>query len=271
MTTLRVVIPGALGRIGQALIRYIHTHEGVELYGATERPDHPDIAKDIGGLVLGRNIDIKLENDLRNAIIAANAIIDFTRPEASVWHAEIAAHYKIPIVIGTTGCSKGQLEKLRSFSDETPMVLAPNMSVGVNLLFYLAQRVAATLGEDYDVEIVEKHHRKKVDAPSGTALRLAVAVARAWGRENPEEIFDHGRHGHAHDERDYGRIGLHAVRGGDIVGDHDMHFIGDGEMITLSHRATTRENFVKGAIKAAFWLQNRDPGQYDMADVLGLK
>lgn len=270
MTTLRVVIPGAMGRMGQALTRYVHRHEGVELYGATERHDHPDIAADVGGLILGRNIDIKLENDLRNAIIAANAIIDFTRPDASVWHAEMAARYGIPIVIGTTGCSPEQLDKIRSYAAEVPIVLAPNMSIGVNLLFHLAERVAATLGDDYDVEIVEKHHRKKVDAPSGTALRLADTVARQWGCEEPAAVFDHGRHG-AHNEREYGRIGLHAVRGGDIVGDHDLHFIGEGEMLTLAHRATSRDNFVKGAIKAAFWLQKREPGHYDMADVLGLK
>ncbi|MHA1569653.1 MAG: 4-hydroxy-tetrahydrodipicolinate reductase [Alphaproteobacteria bacterium] len=270
MEKLKLTVTGAMGRMGQALVRAIHADEGCELVGATERHEHPDIGKDVGGLILGRNLDLGLENDLRNAILGAQAIIDFTLPEASIWHGEVAAKYNIPFVVGTTGLNAEHRGKLLEYAETIPVVFAPNMSVGVNLLFHLAQRVAQVIDDDYDAEIVEKHHRNKVDAPSGTALRLAEIVAREWDREEPAEFFDHGRQGQV-GVREYGRIGLHAVRGGDVIGEHDLHFLGAGEILTLSHRATSRDNFVKGALRAAHWLQKQEPGLYDMGDVLGLK
>ncbi len=270
MNNLRLIVTGAMGRVGQALVRYIATHDGYELLGAVERHDHPDLARDIGGMLLGRNLGVALENDVRNVILGAHAVIDFTLPEAALRHAEWVAPRGVPLVIGTTGLSAEQKELLAKLAEQAPIVLAPNMSVGVNLLFHLARRAAQVLDEEYDVEIVETHHRNKVDAPSGTALRLAEVVATQWGREEPAEFYDHGREGQV-GVREYGRIGLHAVRGGDIVGDHDLHFYGLGEVLTLSHRATTRDNFVKGALRAARWLQGREPGLYDMQDVLGLR
>jgi len=270
MNTLKIVVTGAMGRMGQALIRYICAHDGYELLGAVERHDHPDLAKDVGLLLLGRPLEVLLENDLRNVILGAQAVIDFTLPEAALRHAEWTAPRGLPLVIGTTGVSAEQRARIEALAEQAPIVLAPNMSIGVNLLFHLARRAAQTLDEEYDVEIVETHHRNKVDAPSGTALRLAEIVARQWDREEPDEFFDHGRHGQV-GVREYGRIGLHAVRGGDVVGEHDLHFFGQGEALTLSHRATSRDNFVKGALRAARWLQGRDPGLYDMQDVLGLR
>jgi 4-hydroxy-tetrahydrodipicolinate reductase len=270
MSDLKIVVTGAMGRMGQALIRYICSHDGYELHGAVERHDHPDLARDIGALLLGRPLEVKLENDVRNVILGAQVVVDFTLPDAALRHAEWVAPHGIPLVVGTTGLSAKQRAKLEKLAKHAAIVLAPNMSVGVNLLFHLARHAAEVLDEEYDVEIVETHHRNKVDAPSGTALRLAEIVARQWDREEPGEYFDHGRQGSV-GVREYGRIGLHAVRGGDVVGEHELHFFGPGEALTLSHRATSRDNFVKGALRAARWLQGRAPGLYDMQDVLGLR
>lgn len=267
---LRLVVTGAMGRMGQALVRAIDRDQELKLIGTTERHDHPLIAKDIGMLLLGRHIDVPLENDLRNVIISAQAIIDFTMPEAATWHALVAAQYQLPLVMGTTGLSAEQRETVRRAAESTRIVLAPNMSIQVNLLFYLARRAAQVIGLDTDIEIVETHHRNKADAPSGTALRLAEIIGRELGYEEPAEYYLHGRQGHT-GVRPAGRIGLHAVRGGDVVGRHDLLFLGEGETLTLSHHANSRDNFVRGALRAAGWLQNQPNGLYDMGDVLGLK
>ncbi|MDP8223028.1 MAG: 4-hydroxy-tetrahydrodipicolinate reductase [Candidatus Lernaella stagnicola] len=267
---LRVVVTGAMGRIGRALVRYIHDADGMTLVGATERPDHPDIAKDVGLLVCGEPSSVMLESELRNAVVSAQVIIDFTAPEATAAHAGIAARFALPLVIGTTGLSGEHRAAVQAAADKTAIVAAPNMSIGVNLLFHLARRAAEVIGEDCDIEIVESHHRNKVDAPSGTALRLAEIVGEALGYEDPSEYYLHGREGHT-GVRPGGRIGLHAVRGGGVVGEHDLQFLADAEVLTLSHRALTRDNFVRGAVRAAYWLQDRAPGLYDMGDVLGLK
>ncbi len=267
---LRLVVTGAMGRMGQALVRYIAANEGVDLVGATERHDHPDIGMDVGQAILGKTNGVSLEIELRTALISAQAIIDFTLPEASVAGAAVAARYGIPLVIGTTGLHDEHKEAIAHAAGDIPIVLAPNMSVGVNLLFYLARHAARVIGEDTDVEIVETHHRNKVDAPSGTALRLAQIVGDELGYETPEEYYLHGRVGHT-GVRPGGRIGLHAVRGGGVVGSHDLHFYADAEVLTLSHQALSRDNFVRGAVRAAHWLQGKDAGLYDMGDVLGLK
>jgi 4-hydroxy-tetrahydrodipicolinate reductase len=179
MKALKIAVTGAMGRMGQALIRYICAHEGYELLGAVERHDHPDLAKDIGLLLLGRPLEVLLENDLRNVILGAQAVIDFTLPEAALRHAEWTAPRGMPLVIGTTGVSAEQRARIETLAEQAPIVLAPNMSIGVNLLFHLARRAAQVLDEEYDVEIVETHHRNKVDAPSGTALRRASGTARS--------------------------------------------------------------------------------------------
>ena len=267
---LNLVVTGALGRMGRALLRFIAAEPELELVGATERHEHPEIGQDVGRLALGEPNGVMVENDLRNCIVSAKAIIDFTSPEATVGHAGVAAQSGIPLVIGTTGLSAEQREKIVAAAADVPIVLAPNMSIGVNLLFFLARHATRVMGEDTDIEIVESHHRNKVDAPSGTALRLAEVVGEELGYENPEEFYTHGRVGHT-GVRPAGRIGLHALRGGGIVGEHDLQLIGDAEVVTLSHRALSRDNFVRGAIRAAYWLQGKDAGLYDMGDVLGLK
>ncbi len=267
---LRVVVAGALGRMGQALVRHIVADEGCELVGAVERPDHPDIGKDVGALVCARGLSVSLESDLRHAVISAQAIIDFSAPDASARNADVAAGHGVALVVGTTGLSDEHKARLRAAAAKTAVVVAPNMSVDVNVLFYLARRAAEIIGAEADVEIVETHHRQKVDAPSGTALRLAEVVGQALGYDEPADYFDHGRHGQV-GPRPGGRIGLHAVRGGDVVGRHELHFYGLGEELCLTHAATSRDNFVRGAIRAAHWLQGRSAGYYDMGDVLGLK
>jgi 4-hydroxy-tetrahydrodipicolinate reductase len=266
---LNIVVAGATGRIGQALIRAIAADDSLQLVGAVERHDHPDLAKDVGLLAAGRILGVNLENDIRNVVLGAKAIIDFTAPEASLWHAEIAARYETPLVVGTTGLDEKQRARLATAAERTAIVLAPNMSLGVNLLFYLARRAAEVIGADSDIEIVETHHRHKVDAPSGTALKLAEIVGTALGYEAPTEYYDQGRSG-AVGPRAGGHIGLHAVRGGE-VGRHELHFFGLGEELCLTHNALSRDNFVRGAIRAARWLQGKQPGLYDMGDVLGLR
>jgi 4-hydroxy-tetrahydrodipicolinate reductase len=267
---LRLVVSGAMGRMGQALVRHVADDEGCELVGAVERPDHPELGRDIGQLALCRPLAVSLEHDLRNALIGAQAVIDFSAPEASARHADLAAQAGVALVVGTTGLHDEQKARIRAAAEKTRVVLAPNMSVGVNLLFYLARRAAETIGADTDIEIVETHHRLKVDAPSGTALRLAEVVGEALAVDDLAERLEHGRQGRVGPRAD-GRIGMHAVRGGDIVGRHDLHFFGPGEELCLTHAATSRDNFVRGAIRAAHWLQKQPPGLYDMGDVLGLK
>lgn len=267
---LNIVITGALGRMGRALAHFAAASDDIELTGATERYDHELLAQDVGLLLLGKASGVTLENDLANVIVGAKAVIDFTFPEASVNHARVAARYHLPLVIGTTGLTAEHRDAIAEAAADAPIVVAPNMSIGVNVLFHLARRAARALGEDMDIEIVETHHRDKVDAPSGTALRLAEIVGEELGYDNPEDYFIHGRVGHT-GARPGGRIGLHAVRGGGVVGSHDLHFLGAAESLTLRHEALSRENFVRGAIRAAFWLQGKEPGLYDMGDVLGLK
>ena len=266
--SISVVIPGVLGRMGRILANYAMTQEGWELIGVTERHDHPDLTRDIGRILRGEPNGILIENDLRNVIVAAKVIIDFTAPDASIWHAEVAAEGKIPIVIGTTGLTAAHKERLAEYAKLTPIVYSPNMSVGVNLLWKTAQTLATVLGDEYDCEIIETHHRHKADAPSGTAVRLAEVIAEAWEKE-ADAITDHGRKGIV-GEREYGRIGMHAVRGGDVVGEHTVRFLADGEEVFIGHRASNRENFVKGAYKAALFLQKAEPGLYNMWDVLKL-
>ncbi len=263
---LKVVVTGAMGRMGQELVRYVKDSEDCELFGAVERHDHPDLAKDVGRLLFGEANEIGLENDLRNTMVGANVIIDFTFPEASMWHLKVAAENEIPIVIGSTGFTGEQLSEMEQLAQKTRVVFSPNMAVGVNLLWRIAQQAATILGDDFDAEIVEVHHRRKVDAPSGTAVRLGETIAKAWEKELAD-IADHGRVGQV-GEREFGRIGIHAVRGGDIVGDHKLSFFGDGEEFYVGHRATSRINFVKGAFRAAMFLQSADKGLYNMFDVL---
>lgn len=255
--------------MGGALARAIHRNEDFVLYGAVERQDHPDIAKDIGSLLGLGVIDVKLENDIRNVILATDVIIDFTWPDATLFNLEVAVDKQKAIVIGTTGFDDKQRQKLQELAPQTRTLLAPNMSLGVNIMFHLAKLAAGLLGEEYDAEIVEAHHRRKIDSPSGTALELGRRVAEAW-ESDLDQVRTDGRKGSL-GERPYGTIGFHAVRGGDIVGEHQLIFAGPGERLEIVHRAESRDNFVRGALRAAYFLCNQtDNGLYSMADVLKL-
>lgn len=268
----RIVIVGAAGRMGRAIARCIQDKavEEVELVAAVERSDHPDQGKDMGELAGLGIIGLPLSANLEAATGAADALIDFSFHTATAEHARRAADWGTPMVIGTTGLAEDEKGMVQRAAERIPVVMAPNMSLGVNLLLALAEQAAATLrGKGYDAEIVERHHRRKKDAPSGTALGLGDAVAKGFGVDL-SRVAVHGRDGIASEDRPSEQIGIHAIRGGDIVGDHTVVFATDGELIELSHRATSRDTFAVGALRAAAWVAGQPPGLYSMKDVLGL-
>ncbi len=259
---------GACGRMGGRIINIIAGTEGAELSGAFDHPDNPCIGKDAGEVAGADVRGVPVEDSVDKVIGKGNVIIDFTFHEATVRHAEAAAEAGIPIVIGTTGLSNEQIERLRELSEKIPVVQAPNMSVGVNLLYKLVETAARTLGDDYDIEIVEAHHRLKKDAPSGTALQLGRVAAEAVGRTLEKDgVFE--RNGII-GERTSTEIGIQTVRAGDIVGEHTVMFGGIGERIEIVHKASSRDTFAKGAVRAALWIVNQEPGFYNMLDVLEL-
>ena len=263
-----VVVAGVAGRMGSIIARLVEDDPQLTLVGATESPSHPWVGQDLKNL-LGVGEGVRVAPSLEEAITGeARVVIDFTLPQATLSHLETAVKEGLAMVIGTTGITGEDLEKARSLASQIPCVWAPNMSVGVNLLFKLVGEVARILGEDYDVEIVEIHHRFKKDAPSGTALRLAERVAQALGRDLGE-VGVYGRHGMV-GERKRDEIGVMALRGGDVVGEHTVIFATLGERVELTHRAHSRETFARGAIRAAKWVVDMAPGLYDMAQVLGL-
>jgi len=263
-----IAVVGASGRMGQMLIRTILDSDRAELAGASERAGHEWIGRDLGACMGGAEIGIAVSDDPLEVFARARAVIDFTAPAASLAHAELAAQARLVHVIGTTGFAPEELEKLSAAARHAVIVRAGNMSLGVNLLTRLTRQVAAALDADFDIEITELHHRHKVDAPSGTALMLGEAAAAGRG-VGLEAVSDRGRDGIT-GARARGHIGFAALRGGDVVGEHAVMFIGEGERITLSHVATDRAIFARGALKAALWGQGRKPGEYDMLDVLGL-
>jgi len=265
MTTIAVL--GAAGRMGAALIRCAARLPEVRLAAAIEQPGHPAIGQDAGLLAGAGRADLHVAASLE-AAACADVLLDFTFHSAVPAHAAFAARAGKPAVIGTTGLTPAEDQAVREAARVVPIVAAPNMSLGVNLLFALAARAAAALGLDYDAEIVETHHRHKQDAPSGTALRLAERVAEARGQTLGAEAC-YGRQGLT-GPRPRGQIGIHAVRAGDVIGDHTLSLSADGERLELTHRATSRDAFARGALRAACWLPGRPPGLYDMADVLGL-
>ncbi len=267
--TIRIIITGGSGRMGQMLIQQVHQTEGVTLHAVTERAGHDWIGRDIGEAMGGTAIGVLVTDDTLAAAASAHAMIDFTAPDATVDHAGIAAQAKLVHVIGTTGFDTGHLEKLSAAARHAVIIRAGNMSLGVNLLTQLTKQVAAALDDDFDIEIVEAHHNRKVDAPSGTALMLGEAAAEGRGVEL-EAAADRGRDGIT-GARERGKIGFHAIRGGDVVGEHDVIFAADGERIVLRHLATDRGIFARGALKAVMWGQGKKPGEYDMLDVLGMK
>ncbi|MCS0494691.1 4-hydroxy-tetrahydrodipicolinate reductase [Ancylobacter sp. MQZ15Z-1] len=268
MTHMRLVVVGAGGRMGRALIRAIAEASDLTLAGAIEPPGSELIGRDAGELVGLPALDVRVGTDALETFAAADGVIDFTVPAASVAFAALAAQARIVHVIGTTGFSPEDEEKIAAAARHAAIVKSGNMSLGVNLLAALVRRVSRTLDEDYDIEIVEMHHNRKIDAPSGTALLLGQAVAEGRGIDiGTQGVF--ARHGHTGPRR-AGDIGFATLRGGTVIGDHTVVFAGTGERIELAHKAENREIYTRGALAAARWARGRKPGLYSMADVLGL-
>ena len=263
-----IVVTGASGRMGQMLVKGITASDKARLVGCVERAGHAWIGRDVGECMGGAPLGVTVTDDPLEAFARAQAVIDFTAPAATVEFAALAAQARAVHVIGTTGLEAAHLAKIDAASRHAVIVRAGNMSLGVNLLVKLTQKVAAALDADWDIEVIEAHHRMKVDAPSGTALMLGQAAAEGRG-VSLEDARVSGRDGIT-GARERGTIGFSAIRGGDIVGEHDVLFAADGERIVLRHVATDRTIFARGAIRAALWGQGQKPGQYDMMDVLGL-
>jgi 4-hydroxy-tetrahydrodipicolinate reductase len=265
---MKIAIAGSTGRMGRMLIEAVLAAPDAHLFGALEQPGHPQLGKDAGEQ-LGAPCGVAISDDLDVTLARCDALIDFTRPAGTMRHLAACRELGTSMVIGTTGFSDDEKDTIAAAARDIPIVFAPNMSIGVNVMFKLLELAARKLGEDYDVEILEAHHRHKVDAPSGTALRMGEIVAGVLGRDLKScAIF--GREG-VTGERKKETIGFSAMRGGDLVGDHTAMFIGTGERVEVTHRASSRTNYAQGALRAARFLQQRPAGLYDMWDVLGLK
>ena len=266
---IKVAVTGAAGRMGQRIICLTHEADGLTVSAAIERHLHKLVGEDAGVVAGCGRLDVPISDSLERAMQDADVLIDFTFPEVTLENAAVCARLGKRMVIGSTGFSPEQRHALAGFARQIPIVCAPNMSVGVNVCFKVLKEIAKSLGDGFDVEIVELHHNKKKDAPSGTAVRMGEVVAEALGRDYHQVANCH-REGFT-GERTKEEIGMQTVRGGDIVGEHTVYFIGMGERIELSHRAMSRDMFARGAVRAASWLATQKPGLYDMQDVLGLK
>lgn len=265
----KVVVCGAMGRMGRAILDVLRERpQGLVLGGAVEMPGHPQLGRDAFEAAGTGTAGVVVTSDFSSAIARADVAIDFTHAESSARHAAEAAVAGKPIVIGSTGLTREQTAEIRESAKGIACVLSPNMSVGVNLMFRMAADVARVLGDDFDVEIVETHHRFKKDSPSGTAVKLADVVAGALGREM-KEAGVYGRHGMV-GERPRKEIGVFAVRAGDVVGEHTLVFGGIGERLEITHRAHSRDTFARGAVRAASWVIGKPAGVYDMNAVLGV-
>jgi 4-hydroxy-tetrahydrodipicolinate reductase len=267
MSLQHIAVAGSAGRMGRALLESVFQSPDLRLHAALERDDSPFLDKDAGEL-LGSPCGVKISADVAAALNGADTLIDFTRPEGTLRHVAVCAQLGVNMVIGTTGLSADQKARVADAANRIAVVMAPNMSVGVNLVLKLLDTAARVLEQGYDIEIIEAHHRHKVDAPSGTALRMGEVIARAIGR-NLEEVAVYGREG-VTGERLPTTIGFATVRGGDIVGDHTALFAGTGERIEITHKASSRATFALGALRAARFLAGKERGLYDMQDVLGL-
>jgi 4-hydroxy-tetrahydrodipicolinate reductase len=264
----KIVITGASGRMGQMLIETVNASDKANLVGVIERQGHDWVGRDLGECMGGAATGVPVVSDAIEVVKDAHAVIDFTTPAATIAMAGLAAQARVVHVIGTTGLTDDDMTKIAAAARHATIVQAGNMSLGVNLLVQLTKKVAQALDEDFDIEVVEAHHRHKVDAPSGTALMLGEAAAEGRG-VSLKDTKDSGRDGIT-GARKRGDIGFSAIRGGDVVGEHDVIFAADGERIVLRHLATDRAIFARGALKAALWGQGKKPGQFDMMDVLGL-
>ncbi|MEJ2590856.1 MAG: 4-hydroxy-tetrahydrodipicolinate reductase [Candidatus Thiodiazotropha sp.] len=264
----RIAVVGAGGRMGRSLIQAVSESEGLSLGAATERAGSPLLGRDAGELAGAEPLGVALVEDLQGVIDGFDVLIDFTAPAATLAHLEICRQAGKRMVIGTTGFSEAEKQQLAAAAGQIGIVFAPNMSVGVNLCFKLLEMAARVLGDDADVEIIEAHHRHKVDAPSGTALRMGEVIAETLGRDL-QQCAVYGREGRT-GPRDGATIGFETIRAGDVVGEHSVWFAMEGERVEIAHKASSRMNFARGAVRAADWIASRQPGLYDMQDVLGL-
>lgn len=266
---MKIAVAGCAGRMGRMLVQEILAAEGVSLAGGTEPPGSAFLGQDMSRLAgITDPLGLVVTDDPEMLFSTADAVVDFTTPAATVTHARLAANHRTALIVGTTGFLPAQQEAVSIVAKSVPIVMSPNMSVGTNLLFALTEKVAAILGLDYDIEILEMHHRHKVDAPSGTALGLGQAAAR--GRRTPlGEVSQTVRDGYT-GPRTPGTIGFASLRGGDVIGEHSVIFAAEGERVELTHKASSRQIFARGAVRAARWCNGRRPGLYSMLDVLGL-
>jgi 4-hydroxy-tetrahydrodipicolinate reductase len=268
MKKTKIVIAGVTGRMGHALLEGVFAEDALQLLAALDRADSAQIGQDAGAL-FGKNTGVSITSDVAAALKGADVLIDFTRPEASLMYLEACKKAGVKHVIGTTGFTVEQKAKIQAASKQIAIVFAPNMSVGVTLLINLVEQAAKVLNEGYDIEIVEMHHRHKVDAPSGTALRLGEAAAQGLG-QNLKDCAIYAREG-VTGEREAGKIGFATLRGGDVVGDHTVVFAGIGERVEITHKASSRGTFAQGALRAAKFLSSKKSGLFDMRDVLNLR
>jgi 4-hydroxy-tetrahydrodipicolinate reductase len=266
MKTTRIAIHGAAGRMGRAVIQAALATQGIKLVAAIDRQDNPELGEDIGNVVGQPDVGISVGYVIDPAAEPFEVLVDFTQPEATMSALELCRTYKKAMVIGTTGFTPEQRRMIEDASKDIAICTAANFSIGVNVVLSLLGDAARLLGSRYDVEIVEAHHRHKTDAPSGTALAMGEEVCKALGR-NMKDCAVYGREGQV-GARTREAIGYATVRGGDVIGDHTVMFLGEGERVEISHKATSRLNFAQGALRAAAWLAGRDPGFYSMQDVL---
>ncbi len=266
MKVFRAVVTGVSGRMGSLLVKGVRDAADFSLTGGTDKPGTKSIGLDVGLAAHLSVMEVSVSDSLEKALqVETDVVIDFTTPEASVAHAKVCAAKKVALVVGSTGFSAGEKATMAEYAKETAILMSPNMSIGVNLMIEVAAQLAKRLGNDFDIDVVETHHRHKKDAPSGTALRLADEMRAALGRE--ESDIRTSRVGQI-GERPRSEIGVQTVRGGDVVGEHTVFFLGDGERLELTHRASSREQFARGAIRAARFLAGKKPGLYDMTHVL---
>lgn len=259
---IRVAVCGALGRMGQTVRAIVNERRDMILTGAVEHPDNPSLGRNLAPM--GSSYEVFLRDSLSQGGIGADVYIDFTSPESSLMYVEQAVALKLPAVIGSTGLTEAQQKKLAEAAKSIPVFWAPNMSVGVSVMYKIAAAMTKMLGPEYDLEILEAHHRHKKDAPSGTAVKLYETLAAARGGKSRMITGREGQVG----ARTEDEIGVFALRGGDIVGDHTVFFCGPGERLELTHRAQTRDTFAVGAIRAALWIVDKSPGLYSMDDLI---
>jgi len=266
---IKVVVAGAAGRMGCRLVSLVRESSALTLAGALEGTGHQSLGDDAGITAGAGHAGIPITDDLAALMKQGEVVIDFSAPRATLEHLRIVAQHRRAMVIGTTGFSVSELDELKSLAQQIPCVFSPNMSVGVNLIYKIIGEMAKTLGDEYDIEVIEAHHRLKKDAPSGTALKMAEILAQSVNRDL-NQVGVYARKGLI-GERVRDEIGIQTIRAGDIVGDHTVLFGGMGERIEVTHRASSRDTFARGALRAAQWVVPQHPGLYDMIDVLGLR